>query len=92
MNDSSKKRVRFKSSLKNVTHIHEQDETESKNDKNKTQLMKHKDLMNELYNENDETGNNDNNNKEDINKSNQDLSENQDEKQIKEKSEVKVFI
>ena len=61
LNDSSKKRVRFKSSLKNVTHIHEQDETESKNDKNKTQLMKHKDLMNELYNENDETGNNDNN-------------------------------
>jgi calcium-dependent protein kinase len=89
LNDSSKKRVRFKSSLKNVTHIHEQDETESKNDKNKTQLMKHKDLMNELYNENDETGNNDNNNKEDINKSNQDLSENQDEKQIKEKKRGK---
>lgn len=92
LNDSNKRHSRIKSSVKNVTHVSFNVDIESKNENNHTQMINNKDIINELYNENDETGNNDNNNKENLNKSNNDNSENQEEKQIKDKSVEKVFI
>ena len=91
LNDSNKKNERFKSSVKNVTRVKFNVDIESKNENKNTQMINNKDIINELYNENDETGNNDNNNKENINKSNNDFSENQDEKQNKDKKRGKSF-
>jgi hypothetical protein len=90
LNDSNKKNERFKSSVKNVTRVKFNVDIESKNENKNTQMINNKDIINELYNENDETGNNDNN-KENINKSNNDFSENQDEKQNKDKKRGKSF-
>ena len=86
LNDSNNKHVKFKSSVKDVTHMNFNVDIQSNNDINHTPVFKNREIINELNNnENDETGNVDNNNKENINKSNNDYSKNQDEKQINNK-------
>ena len=82
LNDSNNKHVKFKSSMKDVTHMNFNVDIGSNNDNNHTPVFKNREIINELNNENDETGNVDNNNKENINKSNNDYSKNQEEKQI----------
>ena len=85
LNDSNNKHVKFKSSMKDVTHMNFNVDIGSNNDNNHTPVFKNREIINELNNENDETGNVDNNNKENINKSNNDYSKNQEEKQINNK-------